>query len=149
MLKLGKSLIVLLLASMLSACATAPGQKFTGVVTPASDQCDIYLYRASSISMVGRAFDVSLDGKPVGKLFNASYLQMRVPAGQHKLTVIPGGVGKNSDIQVEAKPGQTMFFQYNFITGLLTNIFFAGSNIEPRDQERALQDLKELTAANK
>jgi len=147
MIKLSKLIFIVILALIVSACASAPGQKFTGLAEPVVDQGDIYIYRTSALFAVAQPFEVSLDGKQVGNLYNASYLHLRLPEGNYVLKVSPGFLAKTSDIQVHLMPGKQAFFEYDFQTGLLANGFFLGSTIEPRDQEKALNDLKELKSS--
>lgn len=147
MIKFVKYVFIVMLAFIVSACATAQGQKFAGLVTPVIDQGDIYIYRKSAIFAVGQAFEVTLDGKQVGKLYNASYLHLRLPEGNYVLKVSPGGLAKTSDVQIHSTPSKQIFFEYDFVTGPVANVFFIGSSIQQRDQEKAMQDLKELKSS--
>lgn len=142
-----KRLFIVAMAVVLSACATAPGQKFSGLTDPGKDRGDVYLYRASALFASGQSFEVALDGKKVGDLFNASYLHLRLAPGKYTLKVSPGGLAKTSDLQIQVEPGVTSFYQYDFVTGPIANVFFIGSSIQPRKQEQALLDLKELNSA--
>lgn len=131
----------------LGACATAPGPKFSGVAVPANDRSDVYLYRTNAFFANGQAFTVMLDGNKVGDLYNASFLHLQLLPGQHALKVSPGGMGKSSEFQIQLEPGTTSFLQYDFVTGPLANVFFIGSSIQPRNQEQAMLDMKELNSA--
>lgn len=142
-----KLFIVAFAAVLLSACATAPGQKFAGVATPEKDQGDIYLYRGSAIFAMGSAFDVTLNSKKVGELYNASYLRLQLAPGSYALRVSPGGFAKTSDLVVVAEPGKSSFYEYDFVTGPLANGFFIGSSIQPREPAKALADLEKLNSA--
>jgi len=132
---------------MLGACATAPGPKFLGIATPVKNRGDVYLYRTSAIFAIAQAFEVTLDGRKVGELYNASYLHLRLPAGKFSLKVSPGGLSESSTRQIQPKPGKPIFFQYDFVTGPLANGFFVGSSIDPRSEAQALHDLKALNSA--
>lgn len=143
-----KLLFVVTLVLALGGCATAPGHKFSGLADPAKDQGDVYLYRTSAFFAGGQAFEVMVDGKRVGKLYNASFIQLRLPPGSHALTVSPGGIAQSSDRRIQVEAGKTAFFQYDFTTGPLANVFFLGSSIEPRSEEHAMLDMKELNSAN-
>lgn len=134
-------------AVLLSACASAPGTKFSGITPPEKNQGDVYLYRGDALFSMGSAFDVALDSKKVGELFNASYLRLQLAPGNHQLRVAPGGLGKNSDLTIVAVAGKSRFYQYDFVTGLLANAFFIGSSIKPRASAQALNDLKKLKSA--
>lgn len=142
-----KSLSVLCLAIVLAACATAPGQKFAGVSKPASDKADIYLYRGDAFFAVGQAFSVEVNGVQAGQLFNASYLKLRLPQGDHILTVNPGPLTKSASKTIRVQGGEVGFYEYSFVNGPLANVFFLGAEIEPREEGKALQDLKGLKAA--
>jgi hypothetical protein len=129
---------------LLSACATAPGPEFTGVKPPIANKGDIYLYRTSAFYAIGQSFAVSVDDEVVGKLYDASYLALRLTPGTHTLTVKPGGLSNVSNLDIQVRPGATHFYQYDFVTGPLANSFFIGSSIEPRDRTTALSDLQSL-----
>lgn len=142
----------LLAAILLTACATA-GPKFAGLSTPAPDQGDIYLYRASSPYGIGQAFDVTVDGRPAGRLVNASYLHLRLAPGTHTVVVAPGGPAKPMATSIVAKAGTTQFFQwdfeYNLLLGTLGNADYPKAALHPRDRERALSEMQDLGAAPK
>ena len=140
-------LAVFLLAALLGACASAPGQKFAGVGKPATDQADIYLYRGDALFAVGQAFSVEVNGVQTGELFNASYLKLQLPPGEHTLTVSPGPLTKSTSKTIRVQGGQVGFYEYSFVNGPLANVFFLGAEIEPREEGRALADLKSLRAA--
>lgn len=142
-----KLFALLLITSVLLACATATGPAFTGVEPAAVDQGDIYLYRKSGLYASGMAFAVSLDTKQVADLPNASFVRLRLPPGKYTLNVNPGPLTKTSDLTVQVESGKSSFYQYAFISNLLANVFFLGSAIEPRDESTALADLKELKAS--
>lgn len=135
-------------AVMLSACATAPGAKFAGISTPEKSRGDVYLYRTSALVSMGAAFEVTLDSQKVGKLYNASYLRLQLDPGSHSIKVAPGGLAKSSDLEIVAEPGKSSFYEYDFVTGPLANVFFIGSSIKPRDTAQALVDLDKLNSAD-
>lgn len=135
-------------AVLLSACATAPGAKFSGISPPEKSRSDIYLYRTSALYSMGAAFDVTLDNKKVGQLYNASYLRLKLDPGSHSIRVSPGGLAKTSDLAIVAEPGKSSFYEYDFVTGPLANVFFIGSSIKPRETAQALIDLDKLNSAD-
>jgi hypothetical protein len=147
MLKSLKLAFLALVVAVLSACATAPGAKFTELAPVAPEMADVYVYRTSGVYASAQAFEVTLDGKAAGQLFNASYLHLRLPPGNHVLKVAPGGFGKISELQFQAEAGKQTFMQYDFVGGLLGNAFFIGSSIKPRDSLVAVAELKELKSA--
>lgn len=142
-----KTLSILLLTAFVSACATAPGQKFAGVGKPVADKADIYLYRGDALFAVGQAFSVEVNGAQAGELFNASYLKLQLPPGEHTLTVSPGPLTKSTSKTIRVQGGQIGFYEYSFVNGPLANVFFLGAEIEPREEGKALADLKSLKAA--
>jgi hypothetical protein len=142
-----KALSIACLAIVLTACATAPGQQFSGVSKPATDKADIYLYRGDALFAVGQAFSVEVNGAQAGELFNASYLKLQLPPGEHTLTVSPGPLTKSTSKTIRVQGGQVGFYEYSFVNGPLANVFFLGAEIEPREEGKALADLKSLKAA--
>lgn len=142
-----KILITLLTAALLSACATAPGPQFSGVGKPTPTRGDIYLYRGEAFFASGQAFNVKVNGADAGQLFNASFLKLQLTPGEHTLTVDPGPLTKVSSKPIRVEGGKTGFYEYSFVTGPLANVFFLGSDIEHRDEAKAMEDLKALKAA--
>jgi hypothetical protein len=134
-------------AMLLSGCATSAGPQFSALEAVPSGQACIYLYRNSSMFAIGQAFTVNLDGRPVGQLYNASYLQVAVAPGTHTIEVAPGGSAHVSKLDITAEIGKTVFYEYDFVKGPFANTFFVGANIEPRDEAKALVDLKVLKRA--
>lgn len=142
-----KFFIVALGAVILSACAAAPGQKFSGLAAPKNELGDVYLYRTEALAASGSAFEVTLDGKKIGDLYNASFLHLELPTGNYLLKVSPPGLSQSSELRIQSESGKAKFFQYDFVTGPLYNIFFIGSSIQPKDATLALNDLKDLNSA--
>jgi hypothetical protein len=141
-------LVTLLLATTaLVACATATGPAFSGVEPTAADQGNIYLYRVSGLYASGAAFTVSVDGKPTADLPNASYVRLRMLPRNYMFNVNPDPLTNTSDLSVKVEPGKSSFYQCTFISNVLANVFFLGSAIEPREEAKALVDLKELKAS--
>lgn len=145
--KIIKLIAFSILVAALGACATAPGPKFSGVGVTKSGMGDVYLYRTEAFTASGAAFAVTLDGKDVGQLYNASYLQLQLAPGNYLLSVSPGPLTKSSELQVRVEEGKSKFFQYDFVTGPLYNVFFLGSSIQSRESTVALNDLKGLNSA--
>lgn len=142
-----KILAATVIAGLLGACATATGPKFSGLELPSADQGDVYLYRTSAFFGIGQSFDVYLDGRKIADLPNASYARLRLTPGSYVLKVVPGGMAKTSDLRISIEPGKSQFYQYNFVTGPLANLFYIGATIEVREQSKAFEDLKELQAS--
>ena len=133
-------------AVLIVGCA-APGPRFAGVAETPPNLSDVYIYRVSHFFATGQPFSVSVDDKPAGEIFNASYLLIRIPPGLHTLAVSPGALAKTSRITVDAKAGRTSFYEFDFVAGPLANVYFIGSDIEPRTHAQAISDLKELDSA--
>ena len=148
MTRLSQFSIVTVLAITLSACATASGPIFTGVAAPANNESNVYLYRKGALFAIGEAFEVSVDGAVVGRLYNKSYLRLPLKLGSHTLKVAPGGMGKASELKIDAVGNTNSFYEYDFVTGPLANFLFIGSSIKPAEQTKAVEDLKELKAGN-
>jgi hypothetical protein len=135
-------------AMLLSGCATSTGgPQFSALDAVPSGKASIYLYRNSSMFAIGQAFTVNLDGRSVGQLYNASYLQVAVAPGTHTIEVAPGGSAHVSKLDITVEIGKTVFYEYDFVKGPFANTFFVGANIEPRDEAKALADLKVLKRA--
>lgn len=144
-----KFLAIIGIATTLAACAPmATGPKFAGVEPSAADKGDVYLYRGSAFFAMAQVFGVAVDDKPVANLVNNSYIRLRLPPGGYKLKVSPGGLAKTSELPINVTPGANTFYEYDFVTGPFANIFFIGSAIEPREQNKALAALKELQASS-
>lgn len=142
-----KVLITLVAVALLTACVTAPGPQFSGVGKPNSSKGDIYVYRGKAFFASGQALAVSVNGTEAGQLFNASYLKLQLAPGGHTITVNPGLLTKASSKVIRVEGGKAGFYKYNFATGPLANVFFVGAEIEPRDEAKAVEDLKQLKTA--
>lgn len=147
MIRTMKTLSVFFAVLLLSACATAPGAKFAGIDKLSPSKGDIYLYRGDAFFASGQAFTVSVNGSEAGQLFNASYLKLQLTPGEHTITVNPGPLTKVSSKVIRVEGGKAGFYEYDFVTGPLANVFFVGAEIELRDEAKAVEDLKQLKAA--
>ena len=132
--------------SLMTACASATGPQFSDIVKPVADQGDVYLYRTESFAAGGDAFTVKLNDKEIDPLANGSFQHLRLAPGSYALTVKPSGLAKTSAVTMDVQAGKTLFYRYEFPTGLLMNIAFIGSSIEIKDEATALADLKTLKA---
>ena len=132
---------------VLSACTTAAGPVFSGVVKPVSDKGDVYLYRTEAFTAGGDAFTVRLDNEKIGELTNGSFIHLRLEPGKHVLRVKPSGlltVGAEAEMDLQA--GKTLFYRYEFPTGVLTNLLFAGAGVIPKDEATAVAEMATLKA---
>ena len=137
-------LIALMLG--LAGCA-APGPKFSGLQAVAPDKAELVVYRKSALFAAATAMPLLIDGKQVGELYNASFLQQQIPAGMHAVKIIPGGMAQSTETTINLSEGERLFLHYDFPTGPLANVFFIGATLEKRDDKTALEDLKELNSA--
>lgn len=140
-------LVAALGTAALTGCATANGPLFSGPDPVQQGGSNIYLYRGSALFAVAQSFTLDMDGKTVGQLYNASYQKIATTPGKHALEVAPGGFGKKSTLEVMLEPNKTYFYEYDFVTGPLANPIFIGASIQPREQVKALDDLKALKRA--
>lgn len=145
--KLFKSAAYFIGAALLCGCATAPGGKFSQLKNLVPDKGDVYLYRDDAFFAIGDAFSISVDGQAAGSLYNASYLVLRLPPGLHSLKVAPHALAKSSVKEIDVKPGEASFWQFDFVTGPLANAMFIGSSIQSRDPALAVENMKALSEA--
>ena len=131
----------------LSGCATPPGAAFTDAKAAAADKTSVYIYRRDRLFAAAMSFPVEVDAKPVGALYNASFLNLNLEPGKHTITVKPGGFAKDFSLDTQALPGSTQFVEFDLNGGLLANMFFIGSELLERPQDKALADLKLLKSA--
>ena len=130
----------------LAGCA-APGPKFSGLQQVSAGKAELIVYRKSALFASATAMPLLIDGKQVGELYNASFLQQQLLPGEHTVKVIPGGMAQATETAITLSPGERTFLHYDFPTGPLANVFFIGATIEKRDDVTALEDLKELNSA--
>lgn len=134
-------------AAVLGACATAAGPEFSKLEATAPDTANVYIYRKSAIYASAAAFNVSQDGKEVAKLFNASYLVLRVSPSPHKFGVDERGFTSAKFFEVNAQAGKSYFVEYDASKGWLLGLgLLSGSSAQT--ETRALEDLKGLKRAN-
>jgi hypothetical protein len=139
--------LALAATAALAGCATAPGPQFSALKAAEPESASVYVYRRERFFAGGQRFKVDVDAKPVGEIFNASFLQLNLEPGKHLLTVKPGGLAKDFSLEINTAPGKTYFAEFDLNGGPLANAFFIGSELLERPQEKALEDLKTLKAA--
>lgn len=149
MMKTKKLLTVFAAASLLAltGCATAPGQKFTGLQSVPKEHAELIVYRKSALFASAQAMPVLIDGKEEGRLYNASYLQQPITPGQHLIKITTGLFGKPGEAIIQLAAGERKFLHFDFPTGPLANGFFIGVTLDERGEAAALEDLKELSSA--
>lgn len=131
--------------TLLGACATASGPRFTSLDAAAPEHGQLYLYRKSALYASAAAFEVSVDGKPAGKLFNASYLVLPVSPGEHDIKVAESIIVSKS-FKLSAEAGKRYFAEYDASKGWLIG-WGALSGSAMKSEEQALADLKTLKRA--
>lgn len=142
-----KFIAVVACAAMLSACVSPQGPQFSGVVKPAADKGDVYLYRTEAFAASGDAFTVRLDNEKIGELANASFIYLRMEPGKHVLRVKPSGlITIGAEVEMDVQAGKTLFYRYEFQTGVLTNLLFAGAGVVPKDEATAVAEMTPLKA---
>ncbi len=133
-------------AVLLGACATASGPQFSSLETVPSGQGQLYLYRKSALYASGAAYDVALDGKAVGKLFNASYLVLPLALGERMVSIDERGFTSAKSFKINAEAGKRYFAEYDSSKGLLLGWgLLSGSSM--KTEAEAMADLKELKRA--
>ncbi len=134
-------------AVLLGACAAASGPQFPGLETvPPGGHAQLYLYRKAALYASGAAYDVTLDGKAAGKLFNASYLVLSLAPGERTVSVDERGLTTVKSFKVNAEPGKHYFAEYDSSKGLLLGLgLLSGSSMKA--EAEAMADLKELKRA--
>lgn len=140
--------LVWMLALFLTGCASAPGPAFQSLGPTDPRFGDVYLYREDSIFAGTAAMSVLIDDQPAGRLFNASYLWLRLAPGQHTIKADPGPLATNAERTITVRPGERTFPMYWFPTGLLYNAYFIGSSIDPKSPTEGLAALRELRSAH-
>ncbi len=139
--------ITVFAAAFLEGCA-APGAPFASLEPLPSGKGNLYLYRKPALYAAGAKYKVkAADGALVGELYNASYLLLPLSPGKHQFSVDEGGFGKPKTFEVDVKPGQNYFVEYDSSKGLLLGWGLL-SDSTARSEVQALADLKGLNRAN-
>jgi hypothetical protein len=138
--------LILTLAAGLAAfsCDSTEGPIFAGLSAVAPEAADVYLYRRGALAAYGQGFDVIVDGKMHAELSNASYLRLSLTPGRHRLQVAPGPRTNVIDVEIEAKSGKNMFFEFVFPTGMDMQPLFDDALIAYRDEREAMLTLPKL-----
>lgn len=132
--------------ALLGACATASGPQFSGLEAAPTGQAHLYLYRKSALYASGAAYDVAVDGKAAGKLFNASYLVLPLSPGERSVSVDERGLTSVKTFKLNAEAGKRYFAEYDSSKGLLLGLgLLSGSSM--KSEADALADLKDLKRA--
>jgi hypothetical protein len=133
--------------AMLAGCA-APGAPFATLEPVAAGKGNLYLYRKGALYASGAKFKVkAADGTQVGELYNSSYLLLPLAPGKHRFSVDEGGFQKPRSFEVDVKPGQNYFVEYDSSKGLLLGWGML-SDSKAHSELEAMADLKGLNRAN-
>lgn len=136
---------------LLSACASSPGEKLAGAAPPDTKYGDFYLYQTKdSTGMVREKgkYDVVLNGKNVGALYNASFLHLRIPPGKYTLQVYPAHHAREGYEQIEVEAGKVTYYRYQFFPDHpRQNVSRYRSLIQFKAADEAVSELKDLSPA--
>jgi hypothetical protein len=133
-------------AALFGACATATGPAFSTLEPVPAGQGQLYLYRKSALYASGAAFDVAVDGKAAGKLFNASFLVLPIAPGERTVSVDERGFTSAKAFKLNAEAGKRYFAEYDSSKGWLLGLgLLSGSAM--KGEADALADLKGLQRA--
>ena len=138
--------VILALAAGLAAFHfdRAEGPAFHGLSAVTPETAHVYLYRQGALAAYGQGFGVTVDGSIRGQLPNASYLRLSLTPGRHRLEVAPGARAVMSHIDVDVRPGEKLFFEFVFPTGLDMQPLFDDAVIARREEREALLILPKL-----
>ena len=139
--------LALVIGTILTGCASAPGAKFSGLQTVPPSTAELIIYRQSAFFAMGQSMPVLVDDNKVGELYNGSFLQQQITPGSHAVKVTTGAFGKSAEATVQIAAGERKFLHFDFVTGPLANIFFVGDSLEERGDAAAMADLKTLSSA--
>jgi Protein of unknown function (DUF2846) len=135
-------------AVLLQGCATAPGAPFASLDPVPAGKGHLYVYRKAALYAVGAKYKVkAANGMVLGELYNASYLLLPVAPGKHQFSVEEASFLKPKTFEVDVKPGQNYFVEYDSSKGLLLGLGLL-SDSNARSEAQALADLKGLNRAN-
>jgi hypothetical protein len=108
---------VLLIVSLLSACASRPVEADRDaeakLFRPPADQACVYIVPSSNVTMVS----VSVDGRQIAALGNENYLRLELTPGRHNLSVarssiLPAVLRETPrDLTLDAEPGRCYFLR--------------------------------------
>ena len=139
------TLACLLAIVLITASSKRPaGSVFVDLAPTVADRADVYLYRGHALAAIGDAFTVRVDGQRVGMLHDASYLQLSLSPGRHRLEVAPGGIAEPVTVDVAAEAGRRAFYEFRFPTGLAMRPSFPDAAIVQIDRDAALAALPRL-----
>ncbi len=113
---------LLIVASLLSACATGP--RFSAVEPPPDSHALVYIYREHGVFGLAMRPDIWVDGQQVGDLPAGGYLRVEVPLASGPRRVFVGG-RRCSPLRSRAEapgaihltPGSTFYVQLDIETG--------------------------------
>lgn len=140
--------ITVFAVALLQGCATAPGAPFARLDPVPAGKGHLYVYRKPALYAAGATYKVrAADGALVGELYNASYLLLPVAPGKHRFSIEEASFLKPKTFEVDVKPGQNYFVEYDSSKGLLIGWGLL-SDSAVRSEVQGLADLKGLNRAN-
>jgi hypothetical protein len=156
----------LLLAALLVVACIAQAQNDPPTSTPATTQMHsvaaqatdaagkpgetavIRIYRKDRFFAMGSKFAVEVDGRPIGELPNASYMDLVASTGAHTVTIKPAPLVKPFNLGITAVAGKTSYVEFDLNGGLFANSFFIGSELVQRADDVATNATKALKEAS-
>lgn len=139
-----------------SGCATPTGAAFTTAEAAPDGQAQVYLYRRAALYASGQSASVQVNNKDMGELFNASWMRITLPPGEHVLGVKPSPISKTYEIKLQLEDKQTQYVEFavspsslayasgNAPFNSIMNAFMAGSSIAPRTPVQGVADMQGL-----
>ena len=139
-----------------SGCATPTGAAFTTAEAAPDGQAQVYLYRRSVFYASGQSASVQVNNKDMGELFNASWMRITLPPGEHVLGVKPSPISKTYEIKLQLEDKQTQYVEFAvshsslpYVSGnapmnAILSALMAGSSIAPRTPGQGVAEMQGL-----
>lgn len=115
------SLLCVLFAALLSACASVPlgdearDEELKTFPKVAQDKAGLYVYRNESMGGAVK-MEVGVDGQPIGATARKTYLYKELPPGKHTIT----SHAENTDaLEVDLQPGTLSYLWQEVKMGIL------------------------------
>ncbi len=115
---------VVLLATMVSGCATVPmgnsqDDVFLKSFPTKPGVASLYIYRQSGIYASGLPITVEVDGSPIGQTASGTYLYTEVPPGTHTIASTSAGPHVPDSISIQTNAGRNYFIHQDMVLNLL------------------------------
>lgn len=147
MLKKVLMLLMLVVATCLSGCATIPmateeqdlaRKEFS---QPAQDSAGLYVYRNTRLGGALKK-NIYLDGEFIGETAPMTYYYLDINPGAHVLST--ESEFSDNSLEIDAKGGQNYFVQQYMKLG----VFVGGANLELVPEEKGKEGVLECKLAN-